>query len=105
MPSRNRARERAKAEGPARGAPPRRTKSANRRKRIGQKGLPDPSNTPDAEVRFITGADATKRYLCPGCNRDILAGTAHLVAVPPGAPDLRRHWHRGCWDRRSAGPR
>jgi hypothetical protein len=22
------------------------------------------------------------------------------VAVPRLAPDLRRHWHRGCWDRR-----
>ncbi|MGA0878945.1 MAG: hypothetical protein ACO3SP_07475, partial [Ilumatobacteraceae bacterium] len=24
----------------------------------------------------------------------------HYVAVPRDAPDLRRHWHRACWDRR-----
>jgi hypothetical protein len=24
------------------------------------------------------------------------------VVVPTDAPDLRRHWHRGCWDNRPA---
>ena len=43
---------------------------------------------------------ATKRYLCPGCHRDIVPGTGHLVVVPRAAPDLRRHWHHGCWTRR-----
>ncbi len=40
---------------------------------------------------------ARKRYLCPGCSGPIEAGTYHLVVIPDDAPDLRRHWHRGCW--------
>ena len=28
---------------------------------------------------------------------DIAPGTGHWVVVPKEAPDLRRHWHRGCW--------
>lgn len=59
--------------------------------------VPDPSDTPDAEVRFVQPYQATKSYLCPGCNRDIVEGLGHVVVVPPDAPDLRRHWHRGCW--------
>jgi hypothetical protein len=56
---------------------------------------------PDIETRRIQPYEATKTYLCPGCNQDIPAGTGHLVAVPPSAPDLRRHWHRGCWANRA----
>ncbi len=55
----------------------------------------------DVEVRSIQPYQATKAYLCPGCNQDITAGTAHLVVVPITDPDLRRHWHRGCWNARS----
>lgn len=102
MPSRNRAREQARAEAKARGEFQRQTKKKVTRKRTGPKGLPDPSDTPDSEIRFITAAEASKAYLCPGCNREIPQGLGHLVAVPPDAPDLRRHWHRGCWERRSA---
>jgi hypothetical protein len=51
----------------------------------------------DAETRFAQPYEATKTYLCPGCNRDIPPGTFHLVAIPVEAVDLRRHWHRGCW--------
>jgi hypothetical protein len=50
------------------------------------------------EVRRIQPYEARKRYLCPGCNRDIPQGTGHYVVVPADARDLRRHWHRGCWD-------
>lgn len=58
------------------------------------------------DVRYVQGYEATKTYLCPGCNRDIPPGTHHVVAVPKDEPDLRRHWHRGCWDaRRRRGPR
>ncbi len=57
----------------------------------------DPSDVPGAEVRFIQPYDATKAYLCPGCNRIIPPGLGHMVVVPPDDPDLRRHWHRGCW--------
>ena len=60
----------------------------------------DPSATDDAETRFVQPYQATKAYRCPGCNREIPAGSGHVVAVPPDAPDLRRHWHRGCWNNR-----
>jgi len=40
---------------------------------------------------------ARKRYWCPGCNGPIEPGTFHLVVMPAGESDLRRHWHRGCW--------
>lgn len=103
MPSRNRARERAKAEAIEAGevpTPKRRRSKKRKPKRKGPKGRPDPSDTPDTETRFITAADATKTYLCPGCRREIPPGVGHLVAVPPDAPDLRRHWHRACWNNR-----
>jgi hypothetical protein len=59
----------------------------------------DPSGL-EVEVRFVQPYQAVKAYLCPGCNREIPPGTYHLVAVPLEAPDLRRHWHRGCWENR-----
>jgi hypothetical protein len=60
----------------------------------------------DIEVRTIQPYQATKAYLCPGCNGEILRGTGHIVAVPREAPDLRRHWHRSCWEaRHRRGPR
>jgi len=40
---------------------------------------------------------ARKEYLCPGCELAIPAGTFHVVVVPHDTPDLRRHWHQGCW--------
>jgi len=55
----------------------------------------------DVEVRFMAGYESTKDYVCPGCNRAIPARTGHYVVVPTEAPDLRRHWHRGCWIARS----
>ncbi len=58
---------------------------------------PDPSDSEDTEVRFVQPYQATKSYLCPGCGRTIVEGQGHMVAVPRDAPDLRRHWHRGCW--------
>ena len=54
------------------------------------------------EVRFVQPYQATKTYLCPGCNHDIAAGTGHVVVVPRDAPDDRRHWHRPCWERRAS---
>ena len=54
----------------------------------------------EIEVRRVQPYEAVKTYLCPGCNQDISPGTGHIVAVPRLDPDLRRHWHRGCWDAR-----
>ncbi|HJP16522.1 MAG TPA: hypothetical protein QF762_06100 [Acidimicrobiales bacterium] len=54
----------------------------------------------EVEVTQIQPYQASKIYICPGCNRDIPKGLGHLVVVPIEAPDLRRHWHRGCWNNR-----
>ncbi|WP_040160441.1 hypothetical protein [Nigerium massiliense] len=58
-------------------------------------------------IKNIPAERAEKRYLCPGCNRDIPVGVAHLVAWPDephiGSStglDDRRHWHNACWARR-----
>ena len=55
-------------------------------------------------VQPVSGAQAAKAYVCPGCGRTIEPGTAHLVAwradgVLGEAADLaaRRHWHTTCW--------
>ena len=63
--------------------------------------MDDPERLGEVEVRFLQPFQATKRYVCPNCNREIEAGTGHYVVVPVDAPDLRRHWHRGCWDGRA----
>jgi len=54
----------------------------------------------ELEISFIQPYQAKKVYDCPGCNRTISAGLGHLVVVPVESPDLRRHWHRGCWNSR-----
>lgn len=48
-------------------------------------------------VTVVQPYAARKPYLCPGCSSTIPVGTGHLVVIPQDAPDLRRHWHRGCW--------
>ena len=55
-------------------------------------------------VQPISAVQAQKEYICPGCGREIVVGTAHLVAwradgVLGDAADLaaRRHWHTHCW--------
>ena len=59
-------------------------------------------NTPSetTEVRRIQPYQARKTYVCGGCNNEIPPATGHLVVVPVEAPDLRRHWHHSCWQRR-----
>ena len=75
---------------------------------VGLPGLTMPGDIWDGtlygeiEVRTVQPYQALKNYVCPGCNRDIAPGTGHIVTVPRDAPDLRRHWHRGCWQRRSS---
>lgn len=108
MPSRKRAREAAKAAADDSAPAPKgaaRKKAKRRKKKAKPKTTKigttlDPSAADDAETRFVQPYDATKTYICPGCNRDIPPGVGHLVAVPPDDPDLRRHWHRGCWRNR-----
>ncbi|WP_322859126.1 hypothetical protein U8D42_04215 [Mycobacterium europaeum] len=61
------------------------------------------------EVRPVAGSRAVKTYRCPGCDHEIRAGTAHLVAwtTDPtlGGADDRRHWHATCWTHRATrGP-
>ena len=49
-------------------------------------------------VRALPGNDKT--YRCPGCDQEIPAGVAHVVAWPAderGDLSDRRHWHTGCW--------
>jgi len=58
-------------------------------------------------VRAVTGASATRPYLCPGCQQDIPPGLPHVVVWPAegvGGVGDRRHWHTGCWQRRDARP-
>ena len=48
-------------------------------------------------VSVVQPYQARKVYTCPGCEQSIPVGVGHLVVVPELEPDLRRHWHRGCW--------
>ncbi len=63
----------------------------------------DPLSHPDdmlhghESVNPVQPYQARKAYVCPGCESRIEPGVGHLVVVPRDAPDLRRHWHRGCW--------
>ncbi|MGH2691461.1 MAG: hypothetical protein ACRDHM_03060 [Actinomycetota bacterium] len=47
-------------------------------------------------VRQVAG---DRSYRCPGCDHEIRNGTSHLVVMPEGSADLRRHWHTPCWER------
>lgn len=49
---------------------------------------------------------AKKEYICPGCGREILVGSEHIVAWPEEdqgwrgvGVEARRHWHTSCWER------
>lgn len=46
------------------------------------------------DVREVTG---DKEYRCPGCDHVVRPGLRHLVVVPQGDADARRHWHTECW--------
>ena len=54
-------------------------------------------NLLDVTVSPVQPYQATKDYMCPGCDLTIPPGTFHVVVVPNDAVDLRRHWHHGCW--------
>lgn len=109
MPKRNRAREARREADRAAGVvtPSKPTSNKNKAKakkrakpkRTGPKSKPDPSDTPDTVVHYVMSGDSVRAYLCPGCQREIPAGLSHVVAVPAEV-DLRRHWHRACWENR-----
>jgi hypothetical protein len=46
------------------------------------------------EVREVASEKVTR---CPGCDHPIRVGLRHLVVVPQGDADARRHWHTACW--------
>jgi hypothetical protein len=48
------------------------------------------------EVHEVAGG---KEYRCPGCDHAVRPGLRHLVVVPDGASEERRHWHSECWRR------
>jgi hypothetical protein len=54
----------------------------------------------DWQMRMVSGDAAVKTYRCPGCQQEIQPGVPHVVAWRPGEPELRRHWHRPCWQAR-----
>ena len=62
--------------------------------------MDNPEVLGELDVQYVQPYEATKGYVCPGCRRDIPPHTHHMVVVPVEAPDLRRHWHKGCWQRR-----
>ena len=58
-------------------------------------------------VRAVTGAAATRAYLCPGCSQEVRPGVPHVVVWPAdgvGGLDQRRHWHTACWAARTRRP-
>lgn len=57
-----------------------------------------------AEIRIIQPYQATKTYICPGCNQEIRPGTGHVVVVPLRDTGSRRHWHTSCYERRARRP-
>ena len=61
-----------------------------------QLGAPEWALWPGIDVRQVTGE---KEYRCPGCDLLIRKGLTHLVVVPEGDVELRRHWHTECWRR------
>ncbi|MGH8994180.1 MAG: hypothetical protein ACRDYV_06960 [Acidimicrobiia bacterium] len=66
-------------------------------------GVPAPEPG-EVDVRHVQPYEALKTYRCPGCDHEIPPGTGHKVVVPRADPDLRRHWHNGCWGRASRPP-
>ena len=57
----------------------------------------------DGEWQVIEQLAAPKEYRCPGCDQIIAVGTANIVAWrdDQNAEHHRRHWHKGCWQRRT----
>ena len=81
---------------------PRNKKSA--RDREGQPGAPrvfgaDAPGWAELDGYEVRTSFGSKAYRCPGCDHEVMADAQHLVVVPRGAVDERRHWHTECWRR------
>jgi len=50
-------------------------------------------------VSVVQPKNASKEYRCPGCQGIISRGVFHVLVIPDEQPDLRRHWHQGCWQK------
>jgi uncharacterized protein with PIN domain len=61
----------------------------------------DPLTGQMAELQKVQPYQALKEYVCPGCNQEIRAGTGHVVIVPLGHSETRRHWHTACQEHAS----
>lgn len=58
-------------------------------------------------VRTVRGNASGKSYVCPGCQQQVPAASAHVVVWPAeGLGDVtdRRHWHTPCWQARDRRP-
>ena len=53
----------------------------------------------DFIVQSIPGSQASKQYICPGCNQRIAIGVPHVGWPQHRGVDERRHWHNPCWAR------
>ncbi len=80
---------------------PSRRRGSRPSSRPGAVFLNDPLTGRMAELQQVQPYQARKEYLCPGCNQEIRPGVGHVVVVPLGGADLRRHWHRPCLERAS----
>jgi hypothetical protein len=56
--------------------------------------MPAWAQVPGCRVQQVTNERA---YRCPGCDQMVRPGTAHLVVIPDGDVEGRRHWHTPCW--------
>jgi hypothetical protein len=63
-------------------------------------GMEETTGGDEVEVRVVHPFQARKTYRCPGCHQEIAVGLGHLVVVPRGGVELRRHWHKACWENR-----
>jgi hypothetical protein len=80
---------------PPRRDPRRRPVGPPRRTEAGRDGF-------DYEVVTVPAARAVNGYRCPGCDHEIRAGVAHVVAWrADGDGEDRRHWHSACWANRA----
>ncbi|MDQ4149362.1 MAG: ATP/GTP-binding protein [Actinomycetota bacterium] len=47
--------------------------------------------------QVLESVNRSKIYRCPYCQGVIQAGTPHLVVIPVGRMEDRRHYHTACW--------